>query len=533
MALSLFCYKIYVINPADKQLFIGVIKKIIFSNNKQDVKGTIDRLDGKQEIDNINDNKTIDLTQDVELNKGNTEFIDKEEPNNDLFSDNKMEIKKQTIERYRYEALVKELLPKAVHIRGIYLDNTEQERKWLIVKTFGGDIVPSKKTKHTGGGSGFFISDDGYILTNYHVIEDAQDIDVETNDGTKYKGNVVSYDENIDLALLKIKPKKNEKFSYITFGNSNEVDVGERVFAIGGPYGYKSSVCSGIISAKSREGVGPNAYNVGEFLQVDAPITYGNSGGPLFDSNGKVIGMSTCGVDHESVNFALSEKTINSVLPKLKSGKNIARGHWGIFITQLEPWDVKALEMDKKEGMKVQMVVKGSPADIAGIKRGDVIIEVNGEKVKDEETQARINRTIMTDTISKIVVNRYGKIITFNKVSAISKKDNEKLIKGEKGLLDYEDKLMSLRLITDELHHRYGLPKEVYGVVISAVKDNNEPMFMLSVGDIIMGINDKEIHSLENYKQVVSELRKKKKDMAMVHIYSPQYNKIVVLGSKL
>ena len=461
-------------------------------------------------------NTTTDIT-----NVKNTITVDK--------NNFKKNIKK--IDENSYDKLVEQLLPKVVHIKGIYLVDTDSQQKWSIVNSFGGDIVPARKTKVTGNGSGFFISSNGYILTNYHVIEDVQEIDIETHDGHKYKGKIIGYDEGADLALLKINNRKDEKFSYVKFGKSDDTSIGDHVIVIGGPYGYKSSVSSGIVSGKSREDY--RVDNIGEFIQIDAPSTHGNSGGPLFNTKGEVIGMITWGYEHESVlNFALAEKTMRDVLPELKKGKNIARGYFGISVKELEPWDVKAFGLKQNEGMLIQNVTKGSPADKSGIKRGDLITEINGQKITDKASMVKINRTIMTDTLSKIVVNRYGTSITFDNVGAINNRENEKLQRGENGLLEFDDKMIYLRLITKEMHDRYRLPKEVFGAVITSVKENDEPLFMLSVGDIIMQINDKEVNTLEEYGKIVHDIRKNKKDMAIFHIYRPTTGEISVFGSK-
>ena len=447
---------------------------------------------------------------------------------NDLVND----ITNENIENENsHNSFVEKLLPSVVHIKSIYLIDTEDQQKYRIMSAFGGDILPSRKTKATGSGSGFFISNDGYILTNFHVIDDAQDIDVEIKSGEKYKAKVIGYDEGSDLAVLKINSQKGEKFAKVEFGSSDDVNVGDKVIVVGGPLGHKWSVSSGIVSGKAREDF--RVSNVGEFIQIDAAVNPGNSGGPAFNAKGQVIGVNTWGYGNsQGLNFAISQKTIDEVLPQIRKGKNMSRGFWGISVEEMDPWDVEALGLEKNEGMKIVEIAKGAPADKAGIKSGDVIVEINGKKITDKASMTQVNKYIMTDTKSTIKVNRYGEIKTFKNVSAIDKKLLEKLHKGEVGMLDFDDKMMSVRLITKKMHLQYGFPEDVHGVVVSSVKENKEPMFMLSVGDVITQINGYKTSTIEEYKEAVEKIRKDKKKMAIFHVYRPTTREKAIFGSK-
>ena len=484
------------------------------------------------------------VKKDAFLSERNLKKNQQEQENEHINNDKQTSVEQQQItlneenvqQNNGNSGLVNNILSSVVHIKGVCLTDTSDRFRWSVINSFAGEVVPDRKTKSVVSGSGFFVSNDGYILTNNHVIKNMQEIDVETYNGNKYNAKLVAYDESSDLALLKVLPKRDrmgiaEKFNAVKFGNSDNVNVGDPVIVIGGPYGNKWSVSSGIVSSKSREDY--REYNVGEFIQIDAAVNPGNSGGPSFNANGEVIGVNTFGYSGaEGLNFAISQKTVSEILPELLKGKIIARGLWGISVDELQPWDVKALKFDTNKGMIVQDIIETAPAYKAGIRRGDVIMEVNGMKAENKASMVKINKTIMAGSLSTIKVNRYGEIKVFKNVSAVSLKEAEKLAKGEIGTQEFKDKGMNLRLITSLMHNRFRLPKQVGGIVITSVFDT-DPSFMLQVGDVIMQINNFKINTIEDYEKVVSILRKNKKnDMAMFHVYRPTINQIMVIGSK-
>ena len=198
-------------------------------------------------------------------------------------------------QNHSYDKLVQKLLPSVVHIKVVSLQEVDKQIRYGLLTAYEGEIFPPKKIKALASGSGFFISEDGYIVTNHHVIDDAQDIDVETHNGKKYKATLVGSDESADLAVLKIKPNKGEKFLAVPFDKNDSVAVGDTVIVIGGPLGYKWSVSSGIVSGKSRDGQRPGG--VGEFIQIDAAVNHGNSGGPAFNLNGEIVGINDWGYE--------------------------------------------------------------------------------------------------------------------------------------------------------------------------------------------------------------------------------------------
>ena len=534
--------------------------KTFFQSNNSDVKVKV--ANTKEEIaqnsNNDKDNGIVDLTEDnndsadtKNQNLYNNE--DEKDSNNDIqkeqevANDNKDEKKqveqedtKKTISQEQYGKLVEKLIPSVVHIKGIYLSDAEDGDRWKIIQTMGGEIFPPRKVKKQGTCSGFFISEDGYIITCHHCIDDAQQVDIETSNGNIYKAKVIGYYEGADIAVLKIQPNKGEKFVSTIIGNSDELSVGDGVILIGGPLGYKFSASVGVISGKSRDvDYTGNGYRekkhtwgtAGEYIQIDAAANGGNSGGPAFNTKGEIVGALTSGFQGaQGMNFIISSKTIKEFLPRLKKGEIVAKGLLGINIAELEPYDVKALGMEKNTGMIIHNVVAGSPAEKGGLKRGDVILKVNGKEIKDKISMRNANSEIFANSISEIEVNRCGEIMKF-KVKAETVREIEKLEKGEIGLQEWDDKNLSFRLLTSRMHKKYGFPFDVKGIIVSGIKDNSNPMLIINVGDVIMQVNNTKINSIEDYKKVVENLRKNKKEMALFHIYKPTRDQFVVKGS--
>ena len=447
--------------------------------------------------------------------------------------------KKQNTE---YNKFVEKLANSVVHIKGIYLKDTEYEDRYMLLNAFGGEVFPPKKIKQQATCSGFFVSDDGYIVTNHHCIDDAQGIDVETKNGNKYSAKIIGYYEGADLALLKVLPLNNEKFPAVKFGNSDSLAVGDNVIVIGGPLGYKWSASAGIVSGKSREvkidsnnnGVKKHVWGTtGEYIQIDAAVNGGNSGGPAFNLKGEVVGVASNGFMFvQGMNFILASNTVKQYLPQLKDGKIISRGLWGITVKELEPYDIKAVELQKNSGMMICNVVKYSPAYEAGIRRGDIILSVDGKELKDDVALRNINNEVFAGSINEIVINRYGTIKTF-RVKAENVRNIEKLEKGEIGIQEWSDGNITYRLLTSKMHKKLRFPKEVSGIIVSEIKNNDHPMLTLAVGDVIMQVNETEINSIETYQKVLKKLKEDKKTMAIFHVYKSTHDIISIKGSNI
>jgi len=258
-----------------------------------------------------------------------------------------------------------------------------------------------------GMGSGFVIDPSGYIVTNDHVVDGADAVTVTLSDGVKRTAKVVGHDEKTDLALLKV--QSDEPPPYVEFGDSDRTRVGDWVLAVGNPFGLGGSVTAGIVSARGRDiHTGP----FDDYLQVDAPINRGNSGGPLFDSQGEVIGVNTAIFSPSGgsvgIGFAIPAKLAKSVVEELKSEGHVARGWLGVAIQPVTAEVAEGLGIGTDGGALVASVVEGSPADRAGIQTGDVIREVNGEAIKDFKDLPRVIAGTKSGTQVSIDVLRQG-----------------------------------------------------------------------------------------------------------------------------
>jgi serine protease Do len=263
----------------------------------------------------------------------------------------------------------------------------------------------------TGVGSGFFISPDGYAVTNYHVVDHSTNVQVTTDGGTVYPAKVVGTDPKTDLALIKVEPKNGKQFAYVKFAD-HAPRVGDWVVAIGNPYGLGGTVTAGIVSARGRN-IG-NAYD--DYLQIDAPINKGNSGGPAFNMNGKVVGINTAIFSPSGgsvgIGFDIPADTAKQVIAQLKDQGHVVRGWLGVQIQPVTKGIADSLGMNKPEGAMVDEAQPDSPAAKAGILAGDVITAVNGTPVKDTRDLVRSIGMTAPDHTVKLEILRKGEIRT-------------------------------------------------------------------------------------------------------------------------
>ncbi len=256
-------------------------------------------------------------------------------------------------------------------------------------------------------GSGFVIDPAGYVVTNNHVIDDANDIKIILADGTSYPARVVGRDKKTDLALLKIDAGK--VLPYIEFGDSDRERVGDWVVAVGNPYGLGGSVSAGVISAKDRD-INSGAYD--DYFQIDAPINPGNSGGPLFDQSGRVIGIDTAIISPSGgsvgIGFAIPSNEARGVIHQLREHGSVTRGWLGVQMQAVTPALAKAIGMEQSQGVLVDLVTAGSPADRAGLKQGDVITEFHGQPVTTPGSLALAVANVAAGETVPVSVRRDG-----------------------------------------------------------------------------------------------------------------------------
>ena len=349
-------------------------------------------------------------------------------------------------------------------------------------------------------GTGFIISADGYILTNDHVVDGADEIKVKLSDGREFSGEVRGLDPKLDLALVKI--DAGGELPMARLGDSSQLRVGEWVMAIGNPFGLEQTVTVGIVSAKGRV-IGAGPYD--NFIQTDASINPGNSGGPLFNMGGEVIGINAAIVaGGQGIGFAIPVNMAKEVIPQLRKAGHVTRGWLGVTIQAMNEQLAASFGLDKVRGALVNEVVKDSPADRAGLKRGDIVIGYDGQDVEE-----------MNDLPRLVAVTAVGKTVKVR----IFREGKEREVAVEIGLLD-EKQTASLQTDADnaeavlglhvielsrELAERYDLEMG-QGVVISRVApDGAAATANLRPGDLLLEINGVQIVSVAGFQVQVAK----------------------------
>jgi serine protease Do len=363
-------------------------------------------------------------------------------------------------------------------------------------KRFFGD-VPQREFKQRSLGSGFIISKDGYIFTNYHVVERADKILVKLSDGKEYEATIVGKDKNTDIALLKIKPVNSLPVAVL--GDSAKLRVGDWVIAIGNPFGLTQTVTAGIVSAKGRV-IGAGPYD--DFIQTDASINPGNSGGPLFNLAGEVVGINTAIVAQgQGIGFAIPIHMANQILPDLKTKGKVVRGWLGVSIQDITEDIAKSLKLKTQEGVLIADVFKGDPADKAGLQTGDIIVALNGKTVKDTHELLMIVAGIKVGETVKVTIMRNATEKVF-KVRIAERPEREQLAKREKSGEFFG---MTVQEITPEIADHLKLP-DTKGVIVSEVQQGGPAdQAGIQPGDIILQVNRNKIQSLKEYTREMSK----------------------------
>lgn len=358
-----------------------------------------------------------------------------------------------------------------------------------------------REYKQSGLGSGVIVDKDGYILTNNHVVKGADEIKVKLADNREFRGKIIGTDPKTDLAVIKINAND---LPVIKFGDSDKLKVGETVLAIGNPYGLNQTVTSGIVSATGRANVGIADYE--DFIQTDAPINPGNSGGALVNIKGELVGINTAIFSttggYQGIGFAIPSNMAKVVMENLIKKGKVIRGWLGVSIQNLTPELAKQFNIKDKHGVVVGDVIEDSPAEKAGIQRGDVIIEYDGKKIEDA-TELR-NKVANTPPNKEVTIKliRDGREKKINVVIAEMPSDIQKFTGSFENLL----KGVNVQDITPSLRNKLNIPKRVKGVVISDVEEGCPADGVLMKGDVIMEINRKKINNMNDYKSIVSKI---------------------------
>ena len=365
---------------------------------------------------------------------------------------------------------------------------------------FGEDRQQDFKQRSLG--SGFIIDKDGYIVTNNHVVENADKIRVILKDEKEFDAEIVGRDANTDLALIKIEPDHN--LPVVNFGDSDELKVGQWVVAIGNPFGLEHTVTAGIVSAKGRV-IGSGPYD--DFIQTDASINPGNSGGPLISMKGEVVGINTAIVaSGQGIGFAIPVNLAKGIIDQLKNNGEVTRGWLGVGIQNLTRELAEYYGIENGKGVLVTEVFPGDPADKAGIKPRDVISEVNGAKVETIRDLTGMIANIGVGEIVEIKGFRNGKEQTF-KVQ-IAKRDEDSLY-AKKSKKEKEAELgLRVATLTPEIASRYNTT-ETEGVVVVAAKQGGKGAEAgVLTGDIIKEINHNPIKTADDYAKTIKGIGK-------------------------
>ncbi len=362
------------------------------------------------------------------------------------------------------------------------------------------------KRRASGQGSGFLISGDGYIMTNNHVVGGADKVTVQLLDGREFDAEIIGTDPPTDVALIKI--EADEKLPYLPLGDSDRLEVGDWVLAFGNPFGLSHTLTAGIVSAKGRSGIGLTDYE--NFIQTDAAINPGNSGGPLVNLDGEVVGMNTAifsrSGGYMGIGFAIPINMAKNIRTQLVEHGTVKRGRLGVYIQDLTKELAESFGIDQREGILVAQVMDDSPAEEAGLKQGDIILELDGDKV-DKVASFR-NRVSLTapGTKIKLLVLRDGKKKTFT--ARVGEMDGVK--ESQPAATDQLPKLgMTLQKLTPELAQQLGY-ENAKGVVVTAVESGSlAARAGIRRGDLIEEVNRTEVGDPDQVKKLISESKKK------------------------
>ncbi len=368
---------------------------------------------------------------------------------------------------------------------------------------FGEQFNAPKERKSSSLGSGVIVDPDGYILTANHVIQGADEIKVTLADKREFKGKIIGTDSMTDVGVIKIEVKD---LPAIQLGDSSRLRVGETVLAIGSPYGLSQTVTMGIVSAVGRANVGIADYE--DFIQTDAAINPGNSGGALVNVRGQLVGINTAifstSGGYQGIGFAVPTSMAKSVMESLIQKGKVVRGWLGVTIQNLTPELAKQFDLKNENGVLVGDIVDGSPAEKAGLQRGDVIVEFNGRKVEDPNQIRNMVANIEPGKEVEVTIIRNNQ--EMKKKVTITELPSD-LQKPSAGEYDNLLKGITVQALTPELYDKFSIPKKVTGVIITNIPEDSPAAGVLVQGDIIQEINRERISTIKDYETVVSRIK--------------------------
>ena len=382
-------------------------------------------------------------------------------------------------------------------------------------------------------GSGFIIDESGIVITNNHVIKDADDIYVKVNGDKDYKASIIGADPLSDIAVLKI--DTNEKFKPVNFGDSDEARIGDWVVAIGNPFGLGGTVTAGIVSARNRS-IGLSRYE--DYIQTDASINQGNSGGPLFNLDGDVIGINTAILGQSGsigIGFAIPSNSAQKVIDQLIKFGETKRGWLGVRIQVVTEEIADSLKLDKPKGALVASVAKGSPSDKGGIKDGDVILEFDGKLINEmKELPKIVAETEVGKTVNVKIWRNNKELIKQIELGRLETSDDfiAQETKPKLPKVSYIEGLkIKVRLLTKDDIQQRGLPSNTTGVVITEI-DQDSPVNYLKINNVIVEAQKKKIKTIGELENQVKIAQRKIDKNILIAIFNNQNQKRYI-GVKL
>ncbi len=368
---------------------------------------------------------------------------------------------------------------------------------------FGDQFRAPKERKTASLGSGVIVDSKGYILTANHVIQGAEEINVTLSDKREFKGKIVGNDAMTDIGIIKI---DSDNLPTIKWGDSDKLKVAETVLAIGSPYGLSQTVTTGIVSAVGRANVGIADYE--DFIQTDAAINPGNSGGALVNVRGELVGINTAifstSGGYQGIGFAIPTNMAKTVMDSLIKKGKVIRGWFGVTIQPLTPELAKQFDLKEEKGALVGDVIEGSPAEKAGLQRGDVIIEYDGKKIEEpyqlrnmvanttpgQEVELKIIRENKTET-KKVTITEL-----LAEIQKPSKSEYNNLLRG-----------VTVQDLAPEIYNKLNLPKKLKGVIVSDIGEDSPATMVLKEGDVLQEINRQKINSVRDYENTAAKIK--------------------------
>ena len=382
-------------------------------------------------------------------------------------------------------------------------------------------------------GSGFIIDEKGIVVTNNHVIQDAEDIIIRVNGDKEYKAKVIGADPLSDIAILQLKTK--EKFIPVKFGDSNKARIGDWVIAIGNPFGLGGTVTSGIISARNRS-IGLSRYE--DYIQTDASINSGNSGGPLFDMNGDVIGINTAILGRNGsigIGFSIPSNSAKLVIDQLIEFGETKRGWLGVRIQDVTKEIADVEKLDEPRGALVASVAADSPSDKAGVKAGDIILEFNGERIQEmkqlpiivakTEVGKRVKVKIWRNKKEIIKTITLGRLETSEDFKVTEKKESPQE-------LEIKNLKIKIRKLTKEDIKSRNLPNQTTGVIVTKIENDSPLINSIEVNSIILEAQKKKIQNANDLNLVVNQVLNSNQKTILLVIYNNK-NQRRYIGVKL